>query len=81
MFSNVKTEKRRTFHHLPNTNHTQQQQENSSVDVIVPYHIRVDEMKAETKPPKLVRIYSASSAQPVDYALKETSPFLLHHRR
>ncbi|CAL5429873.1 unnamed protein product [Camellia sinensis] len=76
MFSNVKTETRRTFHHLPNTNHTQQQQQNSSVDVAVPHHVRVDEMKAETEPPKLIRMYSASLAQPVDYALKETSPFL-----
>ncbi|XP_059661767.1 multiple C2 domain and transmembrane region protein 7 [Cornus florida] len=76
-FSNVKTESRHTFHHLPNPNHPQQQQH--SPVVAVPHQVTkygADEMKAEPQPPKLVRMYSASSAQPVDYALKETSPFL-----
>lgn len=35
-----------------------------------------DEMKPEPPPPRIVRMYSSSSAQPVDYAIKETSPFL-----
>ncbi|KAL6651746.1 hypothetical protein ACP70R_010671 [Stipagrostis hirtigluma subsp. patula] len=36
----------------------------------------VDHMKPEHQPPKIVRMYSAASQQPMDYALKETSPFL-----
>lgn len=35
-----------------------------------------DQLKPDMHPPRLVRMYSAASAQPVDYALKETSPFL-----
>ncbi|CAK9141876.1 unnamed protein product [Ilex paraguariensis] len=76
-FHNVIHEARHTFHHLPNPNHSQQQRNTSAVAVpqqMVKYG--VNEMKAEPQPPKLVRMYSASSAQPVDYALKETSPFL-----
>lgn len=75
---NVKSETRHTFHHLPNPNHIQQQHQSPAV--AVPQQLTkhmADEMKAaEPEPPKLVRMYSASSAQPVDYALKETSPFL-----
>jgi hypothetical protein len=36
----------------------------------------VEHMKPEHQPPKIVRMYSAASQQPMDYALKETSPFL-----
>ncbi|KAK2989098.1 hypothetical protein RJ640_018887 [Escallonia rubra] len=78
-FSNAKTESRHTFHHLPNPNHTQQQGQQHSPAVLAPHQVTkygVDEMKAEPQPPKLVRMYSAASAQPVDSALKETSPFL-----
>nr|CAB3486228.1 unnamed protein product [Digitaria exilis] len=35
-----------------------------------------DQMKPEPQPPRIVRMYSAASQQPMDYALKETSPFL-----
>ncbi|KAL2544106.1 C2 calcium/lipid-binding plant phosphoribosyltransferase family protein [Forsythia ovata] len=74
--SHVKSETRHTFHHLPNPNSSQQQ--HHSPAAAVPHIVTkygVDEMKAaEPQPPKLVRMYSASSAQPVDYALKETSP-------
>ncbi|KAI5601489.1 hypothetical protein BDE02_01G094900 [Populus trichocarpa] len=71
---------RHTFHHLPNPNHQQNQHQNHSSAPAISHHVPkyvADEMKAaETQPPKLVRMYSASSSQPVDYALKETSPFL-----
>ncbi|KAL3609917.1 hypothetical protein D5086_000937 [Populus alba] len=71
---------RHTFHHLPNPNHQQNQHQNHSSAPASSHHVPkyvADEMKAaETQPPKLVRMYSASSSQPVDYALKETSPFL-----
>ncbi|VAH54689.1 unnamed protein product [Triticum turgidum subsp. durum] len=33
-------------------------------------------MKPQPQQPKMVRMYSAASQQPMDYALKETSPFL-----
>ncbi|KAI3468747.1 hypothetical protein Pfo_025410 [Paulownia fortunei] len=75
---NVKTEARHTFHTLPKRNNSEQQNHPPEVEVL--HHATkyvVDEMKApEPIPPKLVRMHSASSAQPVDYALKETSPFL-----
>lgn len=69
---------RHTFHHLPNISHHHQQQHPSIPEV---HHnaakYGIDEMKSEPPlPSKLVRMYSASSSQPVDYALKETSPFL-----
>ncbi|KAF2313289.1 hypothetical protein GH714_010158 [Hevea brasiliensis] len=70
---------RHTFHHLPNSNHQQQQQQQPSSAPPVNHHVPkyvADEMKAEAQPPKLVRMHSASSSQPVDYALKETSPLL-----
>ncbi|EEF51175.1 synaptotagmin, putative [Ricinus communis] len=70
---------RHTFHHLPNTNHQQQQHQHHSSAPAVTHHVPkyvADEMKAEAPPPKLVRMYSASASQPVDYALKETSPLL-----
>ncbi|KAH8513731.1 hypothetical protein H0E87_006845 [Populus deltoides] len=71
---------RHSFHHLPNPNHQQQQHQNHSSAPSITHHVPkyvADEMKAaETQPPKLVRMHSASSSQPVDHALKETSPFL-----
>ncbi|KAF7020036.1 hypothetical protein CFC21_033161 [Triticum aestivum] len=36
----------------------------------------VEQMKPQPQQPKMVRMYSAASQQPMDYALKETSPFL-----
>ncbi|KAJ6714478.1 PHOSPHORIBOSYLANTHRANILATE TRANSFERASE ISOFORM 1 [Salix viminalis] len=75
-----KIAERHTFHHLPNPNHQQHQHQNHSSAPAISHHVPkyvADEMKAsETQAPKLVRMYSASSSQPVDYALKETSPFL-----
>nr|GLL45189.1 FT-interacting protein 1 [Ipomoea trifida] len=83
--SHVKSEARHTFHHLPNPNHPQQHHEPPPVPI--PHRDQVPrdqetkydagEMKAvEPRPPKLVHVHSTSMAQPVDYALKETSPFL-----
>ncbi|KAF8412264.1 hypothetical protein HHK36_000225 [Tetracentron sinense] len=76
-FSNDKDESRHTFHHLPNPSLQHNQQRHSMGEMTqqsVEY--AADEMKAASQPPKIVRMYSASSSQPVDYALKETSPFL-----
>ncbi|GMH22706.1 hypothetical protein Nepgr_024549 [Nepenthes gracilis] len=69
-----KSEARHTFHHLPNQNHHL-----PSSGLEVSHHstkYEVDEMKTEPPPPTIVRMYSVSSSQPVDYALKETSPYL-----
>ncbi|KAI4326967.1 hypothetical protein L6164_019476 [Bauhinia variegata] len=79
--TNAKVESRHTFHHLPNPNHHehqhQHQHHSSSVaDTRYVTKYESDEMKSEPLPPKLVRLHSATSVQPVDYALKETSPFL-----
>ncbi|XP_010273065.1 PREDICTED: FT-interacting protein 1-like [Nelumbo nucifera] len=77
LFSGDKAESRHTFHHLPNPNHQQQQQHFTAPVTEQAVKYTVDEMKAEPpQPVKIVRMHSASSSQPVDYALKETSPFL-----
>ncbi|KAJ6848499.1 FT-interacting protein 1-like [Iris pallida] len=71
------SESRHTFQSIPRENHQQQQQHHSSASFGDPVRYASDEMKPEPPPPRIVRMYSsASSAQPVDYALKETSPFL-----
>ncbi|KMT20703.1 hypothetical protein BVRB_1g006780 [Beta vulgaris subsp. vulgaris] len=85
-----KSEVRHTFRHLPNTNrshshsqsHTHPHHDHhhgSSAEVThEATYQQVEEMKmkAEAPPPKIVRMHSASAAQPVDFALKETSPYL-----
>ncbi|KAJ8767604.1 hypothetical protein K2173_018162 [Erythroxylum novogranatense] len=71
--------RRHTFYHLPNPSRTEQQQEHESSPPNVTHHAPkyiADEMIHEPQPPKLVRMYSGSPSQPVDFALKETSPFL-----
>lgn len=75
--SSKKVETRHTFHHLPNPTHHQDHHQSSTPAVPIQSNkYGVDEMKVEPLPPKLVRMYSVSSSQPVEYALKETSPFL-----
>ncbi|XP_052170169.1 FT-interacting protein 3-like [Diospyros lotus] len=69
----VSDESRHTFHHLPNTSH---QQHHSTPVAQQQVQYGVDEMRAGPQVPKVVRMYSGSPSQPVDYALKETSPFL-----
>ncbi|KAL7123038.1 hypothetical protein ACP275_01G080900 [Erythranthe tilingii] len=79
------SENRHTFHTLPkrNNNEEEQQQQNNRQAVEAPPHYNstkytANEMKVPEPmpPPKLVHMHSASSSQPVDFALKETSPFL-----
>jgi hypothetical protein len=75
--SKNKAETRHTFHHLPNPNHNQSHHQSSAPEVTLhSTKYMAEEMKTEPQPSKLVRMYSASSSQPVEYALKETSPFL-----
>ncbi|KAL8216691.1 hypothetical protein R6Q57_023528 [Mikania cordata] len=72
-----KSETRHTFHHLP---HATQAPANTAVPAAPPPIMRYgyEQIKPNPppQPPKLVRMYSDSSSQPVDYALKETSPYL-----
>ncbi|KAK2995244.1 hypothetical protein RJ640_023768 [Escallonia rubra] len=75
-YSNDKSGSRRTFHHLPNQNHHQQQPQFSDAAIQQPVAYGVGEMRSEPQAPKIVRMYSDSSLQPAEYALKETSPFL-----
>ena len=88
----AKSEVRHTFHHLPNPNHPHSHlhphahpPSHSSPHhpgpAEAPHHAtyqEVEEMKmrADALPPKIVRMHSVSGAQPVDFALKETSPYL-----
>lgn len=77
LFSSNKTESRNTFHHLPNQN--QQKQQNQSSPTVIQQTARydADEMTSQPQAPKIVRMYpGSSSSQPLDYALKETNPFL-----
>lgn len=77
--SREKIEARHSFHHLPNPNHPHRHHDHSSSAFPDTHYVtkyEADEMKSEPLPPKLVRMHSATSVQPVDYALKETSPFL-----
>lgn len=68
-----RSDSRRTFFSVPKENH--HHHHHSSAPVGEPVQVTANEMK--TDPPRIVRMYSAASAsQPVDFALKETSPFL-----
>ncbi|KAL3571983.1 hypothetical protein D5086_025887 [Populus alba] len=76
LLSNNKSESRQTFHHLPNPSQSQKQQHVPPAATQPPMDYGIHEMKSEPQAPRVVRMFSGSSAQPVDYALKETSPFL-----
>lgn len=76
-FSNKKEESRHTFRHLPKAGlPQQQQQQHRSSDSVMraPVNHGVDEMRATPQAP--MRMYSGTSSQPLEYAVKETSPFL-----
>ncbi|XP_057498988.1 FT-interacting protein 7-like [Actinidia eriantha] len=75
-FSNKKAETRHTFHHLPNTNNPPQQYQRAASVVQPSMKYGVDEMRAEPQAPRIMHMYSGLSAQPLEYAVKETSPFL-----
>ncbi|KDP28646.1 hypothetical protein JCGZ_14417 [Jatropha curcas] len=90
LFTGDKNESRHTFHHLPNSGQPQpqpqpvpqqqpmSQQFVSAAAAAVPQSMNygTHEMRSEPQGPKIVRMFSDSSSQPADYALKETSPFL-----
>lgn len=71
-----KSGSRHTFRSIPKESHLSHHHI-SPVQASDQPKYMADEMKPEPPPPRIVRMYSsAASAQPVDYALKETSPFL-----
>lgn len=79
--SKVKDESVRTFHNLATPKQQQQQQQQQqpyypSAAMQQPLRYGVDEMRSEPRASNLVRMYSGSPTQPMEYALKETSPFL-----
>ncbi|OAY49192.1 FT-interacting protein 3 [Manihot esculenta] len=78
LFSSDKNESRHTFHHLPNSSQPlpQQQQHVPAVAPQQTMNFGTHEIRSEPHAPRIVRMFSDSSSQPVDYALKETSPFL-----
>lgn len=66
---------RHTFHHLPNS--SQAQKQSMPPAAIQPtMNYGMNEMKSESYASKVVHMYPGSSSQPIDYALKETSPYL-----
>lgn len=75
-FSNDKAQRRHTFHHLPNANISQQQQHSSAAATQPSMNYGAYEMRSEPQASKIVHTHSGLSSQPIDYALKETSPFL-----
>ncbi|CAK9134433.1 unnamed protein product [Ilex paraguariensis] len=75
-FTNDKKNSRHTFHHLPNSKHPNQQLPSSAGATQQPVQYGIDEMRSQPQAPSIARMYSGSSSQPAEYALKETSPFL-----
>ncbi|XWS46067.1 hypothetical protein CRYUN_Cryun14cG0032600 [Craigia yunnanensis] len=70
-FPKEKPDKRHAFHHLPNANHSQQKRNFPPAPPQQQMNYGVHEMKFEPQ-----HMFSGSSSQPPDYALRETSPFL-----
>ncbi|XP_061371531.1 FT-interacting protein 3-like [Gastrolobium bilobum] len=68
-FSRKKNESRQTFHKLPKSNSEQQQPEPASKPNVT---FGMHEMKSGQPPPRVVQAF----ASPMDYSVKETSPFL-----
>ncbi|KAE8727525.1 putative Kiwellin [Hibiscus syriacus] len=75
-FPKEKNGKRRTFHHLPNAKQSEQQQKFPPMPPQQQMNYGAHEMKSGPPPSRAVHMFSGSSSHPLDYALKETSPFL-----
>ncbi|KAK8639715.1 hypothetical protein V6N13_138085 [Hibiscus sabdariffa] len=71
-----KNGKRHTFFHLPNAKQSEQQQKFPPMPPQQQMNYGVHEMKSGPPPSRAVHMFPGSSSQPLDYALKETSPFL-----
>ncbi|ONK64095.1 uncharacterized protein A4U43_C07F22030 [Asparagus officinalis] len=70
--SQDRLESRHNFRSIPREKH----HHDSAASMGEPTTYMANEMKPAPPPPQIVRMYSASSSQPADYAIKETSPFL-----
>jgi C2 domain len=75
----------RTFQHLPRENHTlpqqyqqrmQQQQSYYTSGSMPPPPLEVPPRNQEQSQPRILRMFSSSGQQPIDYQLRETSPSL-----
>ncbi|GMI75886.1 multiple C2 domain and transmembrane region protein 7 [Hibiscus trionum] len=75
-FPKEKNGKRHTFFHLPNAKQSEQQQKFPPMPPQQQMNYGVHEMKSGPPPSRAVHMFPGSSSQPLDYALKETSPFL-----
>ncbi|XP_027335476.1 FT-interacting protein 7-like [Abrus precatorius] len=73
MFSRKKNETRHTFHNLPDSNQRKHEEPSPSAAAKTSKNYGTHEIKSGLPPPKVVHAYSP---YPMDYALKETSPFL-----
>ncbi|KAK8480581.1 hypothetical protein V6N13_132042 [Hibiscus sabdariffa] len=71
-----KNGERHTFFHLPNAKQSEQQQKFPPMPPQQQMNYGVHEMKSGPPPSRAVHMFPGSSSQPLDYALKETSPFL-----
>lgn len=76
--SNEKNERRHTFNHLPKYQPEHNHHDHSPTESCHQEGRKygLNDMKSEPQPLRVVRMNSASSSQPMDYGLKETSPFL-----
>ncbi|KAI3719438.1 hypothetical protein L6452_20337 [Arctium lappa] len=87
---NESKDSRRTFHHLPNSNSNLHQPQLPAQQPYIatgsqpqPYAYGLEDTRSQHQnqnqsqsQPRVVRMYSGSSSQPLEYSLKETSPFL-----
>jgi len=75
IFSRKKNDTKHTFHSLPNSNEEKQHKSSSSEAAKTTTDHGKHETKSGLPPPRVFHAYPGSSA-PMDYALKETSPYL-----
>ncbi|KAK7292654.1 hypothetical protein RJT34_15505 [Clitoria ternatea] len=75
IFSRKKNETKHTFHSLPDSDKEKHHQSSSPAAAKTSTNYGMHEMKSGLPPPKAMHAYAGSS-YPMDYALKETSPFL-----
>lgn len=74
LFSNEKSESRHTFRHLPKESDSEKKSiPPAAVEPMPNYGFY--EMKSEPQGPKVVKMFGSTS-QPVDYAIRETNPYL-----
>ncbi|KAK7349528.1 hypothetical protein VNO77_06965 [Canavalia gladiata] len=75
LFSRKKNDTKHTFHNLPDSNQEKHKKSSPPAAAKTNINYGMHEMKSGQPPPGVAYAYSGSST-PMDYALKETSPFL-----